>query len=87
VKKLLSGYLSLQPTVSCGAATPLHRRREAAQQVVTVRLLVGEFTGGQAASCQEAFAILAPGTLLETAEVERHFFPGTTIEVMSCDIE
>lgn len=64
-----------------------HAQREGAEKVLKVRLMVGELTGIQEASFKATFAILAQGTLLETAEVELNFFPGTTIEVMSFDID
>lgn len=64
-----------------------HAEREGANKVLKVRLMVGELTGVQEASCKATFAILAHGTLLETAEVELNFFPGTTIEVISFDID
>lgn len=64
-----------------------HAQREGAEKVLKVRLMVGELTGVQEASFKETFAILAQGTLLETADVELSFFPGTTIEVISFDID
>ena len=64
-----------------------HAQREGAEKVLKVRLMVGELTGVQEVSFKETFAILAQGTLLETADVELSFFPGTTIEVISFDID
>jgi len=64
-----------------------HARSEGALKVLKVRLMVGELTGVQEGSFKETFAILAHGTLLEAADVELNFFPGTTIEVISFDID
>ena len=64
-----------------------HAQREGATRVLKVRLMVGELTGVREASFKATFAILAQGTLLETADVELSFFPGTTVEVISFDID
>ena len=64
-----------------------HAKREGAQMVLKVRLRVGELTGVKEDSFKATFAILAEGTLLETADLEVIFFPGTQIEVASFDID
>ena len=64
-----------------------HAQSEGALKVLNVRLRVGELTGVQESSFKETFAILAQGTLLESADLELSFFPGTTIEVISFDID
>lgn len=64
-----------------------HAQSEGALQVLKVRLMVGELTGVQESAFKETFSMLAQGTLLEAADLELSFFPGTTIEVLSFDIE
>lgn len=64
-----------------------HAQKEGAQSVKKVKLKIGEFTGVKEDSFKETFSILAKGTLLENAEVELTFFPGTRIEVISFDVE
>ena len=64
-----------------------HAQREGALNVLKVRLRVGELTGVQEGSFKDTFTILAQGTLLEAADVELNFFPGTAIEVISFDID
>ena len=64
-----------------------HAQREGAKKVLKIRLRIGELTGVQEASFKATFTILAQGTLLESADVELSFFPGTTIEVTSFDID
>jgi Zn finger protein HypA/HybF involved in hydrogenase expression len=44
-------------------------------------------TGVKEDSFKATFAMLAEGTLLETADLEVTFFPGTQIEVASFDID
>jgi len=64
-----------------------HAKREGAKSVSKVRLKIGEFTGVNESSFKETFAVLAKGTILENAACELTFFPGTTIEVVSFDVE
>ena len=64
-----------------------HAKREGAKTVLKVRLRVGELSGVKEDSFKATFAMLAEGTLLETAELEVIFFPGTQIEVASFDID
>ncbi len=64
-----------------------HAQREGAKKILKVRLKVGELTGVKEESFRNTFAILAKGTLLEKAELELTFFPGTNIEVTSFDID
>lgn len=64
-----------------------HAEREGAKKVMKVRLMVGELTGVKEESFKETFSVLAKGTLLEGAELELTFSPGTKIEVSSFDID
>lgn len=64
-----------------------HAQKEGAKLVTKVRLKVGELTGVKEDSFRETFAILAKGTVLENAELELTFSPGSRIEVISFDIE
>lgn len=64
-----------------------HAKKEGAKSVTKVRLKVGELTGVKESSFKETFSILAKGTVLENADLELTFFPGTRIEVISFDIE
>ncbi len=64
-----------------------HARKEGARIVSKVRLKVGAFTGVKEDSFKETFAVLAKGTILENAELEITFFPGSRIEVVSFDVE
>lgn len=64
-----------------------HANREGAKSVSKLRLKIGEFTGIRAGSFRETFNTLAKDTLLENAELELVFFPGSRIEVISFDVE
>lgn len=64
-----------------------HAQREGAQVVLKVRLRVGELTGVKEESLRATFSMLAKDTLLEKADLEISFFPGTQIEVVSFDID
>lgn len=64
-----------------------HSQREGARSVSRIRLKVGEFIGVKEDSFRETFSVLAKGTVLEKAELELTFFPGSRIEVLSFDIE
>ena len=64
-----------------------HAQREGAQRVLKVRLMVGELSGVGEASLRETFSMLAKGSLLEQADLELTFYPGTGINVMSFDID
>lgn len=64
-----------------------HAQKEGAQTVLKVRLRVGDLTGVKEESFKETFSLLAKDTLLEKAELELTFFPGSQIEVISFDID
>ena len=64
-----------------------HALKEGAKRVSKIRLKIGEFTGVRGASFKETFSTLARGTMLENAELELVFFPGSRIEVVSFDVE
>jgi hydrogenase nickel incorporation protein HypA/HybF len=64
-----------------------HAKKEGAQTVSKVRLKVGALTGVKEESLRQTFSVLAKGTVLEDADVELTFFPGSRIEVVSFDIE
>ena len=64
-----------------------HAQKEGAKSVSKVRLKVGDLTCVKEESFRETFATLASGTMLENAEVEITFFPGSRIEVISFDVE
>ena len=64
-----------------------HAKREGAKSVSKVRLKIGEFTGIKEDSFKETFSVLAKKTMLEKAELELTFFPGSRIEVVSFDVE
>ncbi len=64
-----------------------HAEKEGAKSVSKIRLKVGELTGVKEQSFKETFAVLAKDSLLEKAELELTFFPGSRIEVVSFDIE
>ncbi|MBN3039438.1 MAG: hydrogenase maturation nickel metallochaperone HypA [Candidatus Omnitrophica bacterium] len=64
-----------------------HAQKEGAKKVSKIRLKVGEFTGSKEDSFKETFAVLAKGTIMEDAQLELTFFPGTRVEVVSFDIE
>jgi Zn finger protein HypA/HybF involved in hydrogenase expression len=64
-----------------------HAAREGAQVVLKVRLKVGDLTGVKEESFRATFSMLAKDTLLEKADLELTFFPGTQIEVLSFDID
>ncbi len=64
-----------------------HAQREGAEKVLKVRLLVGELTGVKEESFKETFSLLAKGTLLDGADLELTFSPGTKIEVVSFDVD
>ncbi|MCB4756187.1 MAG: hydrogenase maturation nickel metallochaperone HypA [Elusimicrobia bacterium] len=64
-----------------------HAAREKAKSVTKVRLKVGQLTGVKEDSFKETFTLLAKGTLLEKAELELTFFPGSIIQVLSFDVD
>ncbi len=64
-----------------------HAAKEGAGAVSKVRLKLGLLLGVKEEPFRETFAVLSKGTLLENAELEMNFFPGTRIEVVSFDIE
>ena len=65
----------------------VHAQKEGAKAVSKVRLKVGALTGVKEDSFKETFTVLAKGTILENAELELTFFPGSRIEVISFDVE
>ncbi|MCM8776045.1 MAG: hydrogenase maturation nickel metallochaperone HypA [Candidatus Omnitrophica bacterium] len=64
-----------------------HAKREGAKSVSKIRLKVGEFTGSKETSFRETFRVLAKGTLLENAQLELTFYPGSIVQVLSFDID
>jgi len=64
-----------------------HAEKEGAKSVTSVKLKVGELTGIKKESFEETFKVLAKGTVLENAEIDITFFPGTIVQVLSFDIE
>ena len=64
-----------------------HAKKENAKSVSKVRLKVGALTGVKEDSFRETFSVLAKGTVLENAELEITFFPGSAVEVISFDVE
>ena len=64
-----------------------HAQKEGAKSVSKVHLKVGALTGVKEDSFKETFLVLAKGTILEAAELEITFFPGTRVEVVSFDVE
>lgn len=64
-----------------------HAQREGAKMVSKIRLKVGQLTCVKEDSFRETFKILSKGTILENAELELTFFPGSRVEVISFDVE
>lgn len=64
-----------------------HAHKESAKAVTKVHLKVGFLTGVKEDPFKETFRVLAEGTLLEGAQLEMTFFPGSGIQVLSFDIE
>lgn len=64
-----------------------HAKKEGATAVTKVHIKVGQLTGVKEESFRETFAVLTKGTMLENAQIELTFFPGTIIQVLSFDIE
>ena len=64
-----------------------HAKKEKANKVTNIKLKIGELTGVKEDSFKETFKVLARDTILEGADLELVFFPGTKIEVISFDIE
>ncbi|MFH1801052.1 MAG: hydrogenase maturation nickel metallochaperone HypA [Candidatus Omnitrophota bacterium] len=64
-----------------------HAKKEGARSVSKVHIKVGLLTGVKEESFRETFAVLAKGTMLENAEIELTFFPGTIIQILSFAIE
>ncbi len=64
-----------------------HARKEGATKVTRVRLKVGILTGAGETSFKETFRVLSKDTILENAELEVTFFPGSHVEVLSFDVE
>ena len=64
-----------------------HARQENAQRVTRIHLKVGQLLGVKEDSFTETFRLLSKGTILEGAELDFTFFPGTIIQVLSFDVE
>ncbi|MFH1360630.1 MAG: hydrogenase maturation nickel metallochaperone HypA [Candidatus Omnitrophota bacterium] len=64
-----------------------HAEKENALKVTKVKLRVGQLIGTTEDSFKETFALLAKGTKCEGAEVEITFFPGSTVKVISFDVD
>jgi len=64
-----------------------HATEEGAKSVTLVKLKVGSVIGSTEESLKETFSVLSKGTILEGAELEITFFPGSRIQVLSFDIE
>ena len=64
-----------------------HVQQEGAKAVSKVHLKVGALTGVKEDSFKETFYLLAKGTILEKADLEITFFPGTIVQVVSFDVE
>ena len=64
-----------------------HAQKEGAKRVTKVKLKVGLLLGVKEDSFKETFGLLTQGTILEQAQLELNFFPGTRIEVISFDVE
>ena len=64
-----------------------HAQQQGAQSVVKVRLKIGILNGVKEKSFKETFAVLSKGTILEGAEFELTFFPGSHMQVLSFDVE
>jgi len=64
-----------------------HAAKEGAARVTKVRLKIGALTGVKEESFTETFGVLAKGTVLDGAQLEMTFFPGSRIEVLSFDID
>ena len=60
-----------------------HAAAEGAKAVTKIRLKVGQLLGVKEESFRETFAVLVKGSLLEKAQLELTFFPGTRVEVMA----
>ena len=64
-----------------------HAQEEGGKSVKKVRIKVGILTGITQESFKETFSVLAKGTILEGAELELTFFPGSIIQVLSFDVD
>ncbi len=64
-----------------------HAQKEGAGRILRVRLKVGRLIGVEEESFTQTFKMLSKGTILENAELELTFFPGTHIQVLSFDID
>ena len=64
-----------------------HAKMEGAKTVTKVRLKVGDLTCVKEDSFRETFGVLAQGTMLEKADLEITFLPGSRVEVVSFDVE
>ena len=54
-----------------------HAQKEGAKRVTKVKLKVGLLLGVKEDSFKETFGLLTQGTILEQAQLELNFFPGT----------
>ena len=65
-----------------------HAKRESRISAVTkVRLNIGVLNGIKENSLRATFLVLAKDTLLENAELEISYSPGSKVEVISFDVE
>ncbi len=64
-----------------------HAQKEGAKAVTKVKLKVGQLTCTKEDSFKETFKTLAKGTMLEGAELEITFFPGSIVQVLAFDVE
>lgn len=64
-----------------------HAQNEGATRVTKVHVKVGVLTGVKEESFKQTFDQLAKGSILEGAELELTFFPGTIIQVISFDVD
>ena len=64
-----------------------HAAKEGAAKVSKIKIKIGDLTCVTEQSFRETFKVLAKDSLVENAELELTFFPGSRIEVVSFDIE
>ena len=64
-----------------------HAKGEGVSAVTKVRLKVGVLTGVSESSFKATFVVLTKDTLLENAELEISYSPGSRVEVISFDVE
>ncbi len=64
-----------------------HAKKEGTKKVSKVILKIGQLNCVKEESFRETFSVLAKDTILDGAELEIFFFPGSRIEVVSFDVE